>query len=333
MTEPWTTEAGEFQLTCSIGVAVYPDDGIDAQTLLKHADEAMYGAKQRGGSCFEFYSKEMSKDLSTKLVLTSELRHALQEHQFFLVYQPQIDPRDGRLKGVEALARWRHPLRGVLTPADFLPLLEELGMIGDLGHWALDEACRQMREWADYAVPIPKMSVNVAPSQLRPGLVTDVAQTLQKWAVPAAALELEITEGALESGDLARKITADLRALGVMLAVDEFGTCYSSLSHLKLFPITCFKIDTSFINGIPGNPADVAIVRTILALGASFQVEIIAEGAETAEQVAFLREAGVGNIQGFYFAHPMAPPVLEEWLSRKPPSPGQAMLKDLKLLD
>ncbi|MBU1362935.1 MAG: EAL domain-containing protein [Gammaproteobacteria bacterium] len=306
----------ELVPTASIGVSIYPADGLHATDLIKAADTAMYGAKQRGGNCYEFFSQEMTKDLGSKLMMASELRHALQDEQFFLVYQPQVDPSSGVLKGVEALARWRHPVRGVLSPAEFIPVLEELGMMVDLGHWVLNEACWQMKDWSDRSIPIPKVSVNVAPVQLRESFVTDVANAISKWDVEPSRLELEITEGALESGEVARNITLGLRALGVMLAVDDFGTGYSSLSHIKMFPITCFKIDKSFIDGVPGSGADIAIVRTILALGSSFNVEIVAEGVETLGQVDFLKTEGVTNIQGFYFARPMEPADVERWLVR-----------------
>lgn len=314
LAEPLHLGGHELVPTASIGVAIYPGDGRRPSELIKAADTAMYGAKQRGRNCYEFYSREMAKDLNAKLLLTSELRHALQEQQFFLVYQPQVDPRDGSVQGVEALVRWRHPQRGILPPSAFLAMVEEMGMIGELGHWVLNEACRQMKRWSELALPIPKVAVNVAPAQLKESFIGDVELALRQSGIEPAQLELEITEGALESGDLARQITAGLRALGVLLAVDDFGTGYSSLSQIKLFPITCFKIDKSFVDGVPGNAADVAIVRAILALGSSFKVEIVAEGVESLEQMEFLRSEGVINIQGFYFAQPMAPDVLLEWL-------------------
>ncbi|MDP3538896.1 MAG: EAL domain-containing protein [Azonexus sp.] len=314
LAEPIHLAGHELIPTASIGIAMYPNDGRHSAELIKAADTAMYGAKQRGRNCFEFYSKEMAQDLGAKLQMSSELRHALQEQQFFLVYQPQVDPRSGVIKGVEALSRWRHPVRGVLPPVAFIPMIEEMGLIGELGQWVLNEACRQMKEWSDHSVPVPKVSINVAPSQLKDSFVVEVDHAIRKWQIRPNQLELEITEGALESGELARKITAELRALGVTLAVDDFGTGYSSLSHLKMFPITCFKIDKSFVDGIPGNGADVAIVRTILALGASFNVEVVAEGAETLGQVDFLKAEGVTNIQGFHFARPMSPEHLEQWL-------------------
>jgi diguanylate cyclase (GGDEF)-like protein/PAS domain S-box-containing protein len=316
LAEPLYMVGHELIPTASIGVSIYPADGRHSTDLIKAADTAMYGAKQRGGNCYEFFSVEMAQDLGSKLMLASELRHALQEEQFFLVYQPQVDPVSGALKGVEALARWRHPTRGVLSPAEFIPMIEELGMMLDLGHWVLNEGCRQIRDWNDREIAVPKVSVNVAPVQLRESFVIDVAAAIEKWGIVPTSLELEITEGALESGKLARDITLGLRALGVTLAVDDFGTGYSSLSHIKMFPITCFKIDKSFVDGVPESAADIAIVRTILALGASFKVEIVAEGVETQGQVDFLKTEGVTNIQGFYFARPMEPADLERWVLR-----------------
>lgn len=314
LAEPLHLGGHELVPTASIGVALYPLDGKRPAELLKAADSAMYEAKESGRNGFAFYSSDMASQLGDKLQMIADLRHALQEGHFFLLYQPQIDPRDGALKGVEALARWRHPQRGVVAPAEFLPLLEEIGLIVDFGRWVLNEACRQIRAWGDAGVAVPRVAVNVAPVQLKNAFIGEVAEAIARWQIAPERLELEITEGALQSGELARSITRALRAQGVLLAVDDFGTGYSSLSHIKMFPITCFKIDKSFIDGIPANVEDVAIVRTILALGASFRVDIVAEGVETASQAAFLREQGVVSIQGYYYAMPMLPADLENWL-------------------
>ncbi len=303
--------------TASIGIALYPTDCHRPSELIKAADTAMYSAKQRGGNCIEFYSQEMSRNLVSKLQLTVELRHALQENQFFLAYQPQVSPTTGRLTGVEALARWKHPQRGVLPPSEFLPLIEEIGLLGELGLWALRESCRQMSEWQKQGIRIPKVSVNVAPVQISEQFVAEVDLAIHQFGIDARCLELEITEGALSSGEAAGNIMHKLRALGVQLAVDDFGTGYSSLSHLKMFPITCFKIDKSFVQGLPGNAADVAIVRTILALGASLQVSIVAEGVETDAQLAFLRDGQVDSIQGFIFSPALISDQLEDWLAAR----------------
>lgn len=302
--------------TASIGISMYPKDWQKPSDLIQAADTAMYRAKGRGRSRFEFYAKDMAEDLDQKLTMTSELRHALQQQQFVLAYQPQVDPRDGTVKGVEALIRWQHPTKGTLAPALFLPIVEEIGLMDDLGNWILGEACRQLKDWSDRGVGVPRVAVNVAPSQLSEAFVATVADVIVQSGIEPGRLELEITEGALESGELARKTTTALRKLGVLMSVDDFGTGYSSLAHIKLFPITCFKIDKSFIDGIPGNEDDVTIVRTILALGNSFKVDVVAEGAETAAQADFLREEGVTTIQGYYFARPMMPAALELWLQK-----------------
>ena len=317
LAEPTHLGGQEVIPTASIGIALYPEDGSRPSELIKAADTAMYSAKQRGGNCCEFYSQEMSRNLVSKLQLTVELRHALQENQFFLAYQPQVSPVSGSLVGVEALARWQHPQRGVLPPAEFLPLIEEIGLLGELGLWALRESCRQMNDWQQRGIPVPKVSVNVAPIQIREGFVSEVETAIRQSGVQAHRLELEITEGALSSGETAGQLMHKLRTLGVQLAVDDFGTGYSSLSHLKMFPITCFKIDRSFVQGLPGNPADVAIVRTILALGASLGVDIVAEGVETPEQLEFLRDARVDSIQGFIFSPALRTADLEFWLGSR----------------
>lgn len=298
-------EGRELLPTASIGISIYPDDGLAPADLIKAADAAMYLAKKHGRNRFEFFADNMNASLDKKLTLSSELRHAVSEKQFFLLYQPQVEPTLGALKGVEALIRWQHPTRGVLPPSEFLPLADELGLMEAIGNWVLGKACRQMREWLDHGATIPRVAVNVAPCQLKESFVHTVKTAIEQAGIAAHQLEIEITEGALESGELAKKITTGLRALGVMLSVDDFGTGYSSLSHLKMFPITCFKIDKSFIEGVPENKDDVAIVRTILALGSIFKVDVVAEGVETLEQLEFLRNEGVTIIQGFYFSRPL----------------------------
>jgi diguanylate cyclase (GGDEF)-like protein/PAS domain S-box-containing protein len=314
LAEPTYLGGQELIPTASIGIALYPEDGSRPSELIKAADTAMYSAKQRGGNCCEFYSQEMSRNLVSKLQLTVELRHALQENQFLLAYQPQICPTSGKLVGVEALARWQHPQRGILPPSEFLPSIEEIGLLGELGLWALHESCRQMNDWQQRGIPVPKISVNVAPVQITEGFVSEVQGAIHHHGLETRQLELEITEGALSSGDTAAQIMHKLRALGVELAVDDFGTGYSSLSHLKMFPITCFKIDKTFVQGLPDNPADVAIVRTILALGSSLGVDIVAEGVETSAQLEFLRDAQVDSIQGFIFSPALRSTELERWL-------------------
>ena len=316
LSDPVCLAGHELIPTASVGISIFPDDYQKPSDLIKAADTAMYRAKDRGRNCFEFYAKGMGEELARKLTMTSELRRAILEKQFFLVYQPQVNPSTGEIKGVEALVRWMHPVRGVLSPADFLPTVQDGGFMGDLGDWVLNEACRQMKAWSDQGANIPRVAVNVAPSQLRDSFVATVATAIEASGIDASRLELEITEGALEAGESVRGTTLGLRELGVFLSVDDFGTGYSSLAHIKLFPITCFKIDKSFIDGIPDNEDDVAIVRAILALGNSFKVEVVAEGAETAAQVDFLKAEGVSSIQGYFFGRPMLPADLGKWISR-----------------
>ena len=311
--EPVFVDSHKLIPTASIGISIFPADGSSPVDLIKAADAAMYRAKDQGRNRFAFYTEVMSREIREKFNAAAELRRALQDGELLLHYQPQVSATDGRLMGVEALVRWQHPTRGLIPPLQFIPMAEELGLIEDVGRWVLDEACGQMRRWLDAGVPIPRVAVNVAPPQLNDAFVRHVAQTLAATGLGPRHLELEITEGALESGEQVTSILKRLRAMDVLLSVDDFGTGYSSLSHIKLFPITCFKIDKSFVDGIPGNEEDVAIVRAILALGSSLHVNIVAEGVETREQYEFLRASGVTNIQGYFFGKPMPSEVIADF--------------------
>ncbi|MGV8899402.1 MAG: EAL domain-containing protein [Burkholderiaceae bacterium] len=302
--------------TASIGISIYPEDGLTPNDLIKAADAAMYRAKDQGRNCFSFFTEIMSREISEKFNVSAELRRAIREGELRLHYQPQINAVNGRLLGIEALVRWQHPTRGLVPPLRFIPVAEELGLIEDVGNWVLDEACRQMREWLDNGVPVPCVAVNVAPAQLNDKFVMRVEQAIHNARLKPGQLELEITEGALEAGEPVNKILQRLRAMNVLLSIDDFGTGYSSLSHIKHFPITGFKIDKSFIDGIPGNAQDVAIVRAILALGSSLHVGIVAEGVETLAQFKFLQDSGVTSIQGYFFAKPMPPEALAEFAFR-----------------
>lgn len=302
--------------TASVGVAFYPQDGQRPSELIRSADTAMYSVKQRGGNGFEFYSKDMAKDHADKLRLIVELRHAFEQGQFFLVYQPQISPKDDSLIGVEALARWQHPVRGTLLPGNFLTILEEIGLTREFGRWVLEAACKQMLTWINKELAIPKVSINVAPIQFTDPFIEEVSDIIRSTNIPASMIELEITEGTLTSVESANRVMRGLKNIGVQLAVDDFGTGYSSLSHIKLFPINCFKIDKSFVQELPSSEADAAITNTIIALGESLRVNVIAEGAETEAQRDFLSRAGVTGIQGYVYAKPMRPAELERWLAR-----------------
>jgi diguanylate cyclase (GGDEF)-like protein/PAS domain S-box-containing protein len=315
LAQPIILSGHELVPTASFGISVFPDDGKLPGDLIRTADAAMYRAKEKGRNGFEFYAEHMSTALNEKLNLASELRRAIPAGELRLHYQPQIDAISGGLHGVEALVRWQHPTRGLLPPGSFIAIAEELGLIEELGLWVLKEACRQFMVWSVRGVRVPLIAVNVAPRQLKNVFVGQVAEVLASSGIPPSCLELEITEGALETGDIAREITFRLRDLGVLLSIDDFGTGYSSLSHLRRMPVSCFKIDKSFIDGLPESAEDAAIVNMILALGSSLKINVVAEGVETAAQVEFLCAAGVRNIQGFYYARPMPAAGLEAFIA------------------
>lgn len=315
ISEPINIQGHELDATASIGLAIYPDDALLGTDLIKAADTAMYQAKDNGRNRFQFYAEKFSDEVSLRFSFGSELRKALKHGEFRLHYQPQVDARSMQLVGLEALIRWQHPTLGLLMPGSFIAVAEELGLIDELGAWVIEEVCRQYREWLNLGITAPKVAVNVAPVQLQEELLKHMRISLSNFDVPASALEVEITEGALQQGDIARDIMHSLRTLGVSLAIDDFGTGYSSLSHLKTFPLSCLKIDKSFVDGVPGSVQDTAIVRTIVALGSSLGMRVLAEGVETRVQYELLRDAGVHVIQGYYFAKPLPEPALRHHMA------------------
>jgi diguanylate cyclase (GGDEF)-like protein/PAS domain S-box-containing protein len=317
ISQPLLIDGHEFVPTASMGISVFPDDAEMINDLIKAADTAMYRAKDTGRNGFEFYTSRMSEKIKQKFDMAAELRRALHDNELRLHYQPQVDAQTGQLIGVEALVRWQHPERGLLAPAEFVPMAEDLGLMDELGDWVLREASRQVRAWIDAGVDIPRVAINVAPVQLEIDFIERIAKTLTDFDLPARLLEIEITEGALDQNHKVVQVLNGIRKLGVALSVDDFGTGYSSLSHIKHFPISCFKIDKSFIDGVPGNIQDVAITRTIAALGSSLSVQVIAEGVETDEQYQFLRSIGVDAIQGFYFGRPVTPDEIAERIRKE----------------
>jgi diguanylate cyclase (GGDEF)-like protein/PAS domain S-box-containing protein len=299
----------EVQVSCSIGVAVYPQDGADAETLLMNADAAMYRAKEKGKNNCQFYTREMNASIEEKLVLLEGLRNALEEEQFSLVYQPKVDLHDGRVFGVEALVRWNHPEHGTIGPDRFIPLAEESGMIVALGDWVLRTACAQNRAWQDAGLAPLCISVNVSPRQFEdPRLVERVQQALDDTGLAPQWLELEVTEGVIMR-DLQQAVAkmAQVRAMGVSLSIDDFGTGYSSLSALKSFPISTLKIDKSFVRDLGRSSGDEAIASSIIGLAHRLRLRVIAEGVETEQQRAFLRENGCDEMQGYLFSRPLPP--------------------------
>jgi diguanylate cyclase (GGDEF)-like protein len=317
VTEPVEVAGQAVQVSCSMGVVMYPRDGVDASTLLMNADAAMYRAKDLGSNNFQFYAREMNASVEEKLVLLDGLRQAVQatldggngSNGFRLLYQPKVDLRDGRIFGVEALIRWQHPEHGMVPPQRFIGLAEESGLIVEIGDWVLREACRQAQSWIDAGLPPLTMSVNVSARQFEEArLVGRVAAALEESGLAPELLELEVTES-LIMRDLQKSVEKmrELTAMGVSLSIDDFGTGYSSLSSLKTFPISRLKIDKSFVSELADNPDDQAIAMAVISLGHKLNLRVIAEGVETEQQRAFLRENDCDEMQGYLFSKPVPP--------------------------
>lgn len=307
LSQPFLLDKHEFILTTSIGISLFPIDGKDTQTLLKHADIAMYRAKELGRNTYQFYSADMSAKAFERLNLEINLRHALEREEFVLYYQPQQNLADGRIFGVEALIRWQHPDLGLISPADFVPLLEETGLIIPVGEWVLHTACLQARAWNDSGLKPLRMSVNLSGRQTNnSNFIATVEQVLKDSKLDPALLELEMTESILmHNVQTTIKTLATISEMGIRLAIDDFGTGYSSLSYLKRFPIDTLKIDRSFIHDLTQDPDDATLVEAIIAMGRALNLNIIAEGVETEEQVEFLHAHNCDNIQGFLFSQPL----------------------------
>jgi diguanylate cyclase (GGDEF)-like protein/PAS domain S-box-containing protein len=295
-----------LQVNAHIGIAVWPEDAQDARGLVRGAETAMARAAQMPDPTLLFYSEEMNQRAKEHLRIESELRQALANNELLLYYQPKVSLRSGRIVGAEALLRWRHPVRGLVSPGVFIPVAEETGLILELGHWVLDEACRQIRQWKDANLMMPPVAVNLSARQFDEGLPERVAEVMQRHGVQAEQLMLEITESLLVRGaDKVAVIMNRLVAMGVALALDDFGTGYSSLAYLKKFPIGTLKIDRAFVIGLPYEENDCAIARAIVTMAQQLRQEIVAEGVETAEQMAFLRELGCDQLQGYLFSQPV----------------------------
>lgn len=309
--KPVSIEGRQINVTCSMGVSIYPRDGMDADTLLKNADAAMYRAKEIGRNNFQFYASEMNARVNDRLALQSSLRRALDREEFFLHYQPQIDIASGDVIAAEALVRWAHPELGLVPPGRFIPLAEESGLIGPLGEWVLQAACTQIKAWRASGVPLARVAVNLSARQFRgAGLDRQVGRVLAATGVEAQWLELELTESMLmQHGEEVIAALQNLRDMGVKLAIDDFGTGYSSLSYLRRFPVNRLKIDRSFVREMASNSDDAAITSGIIALAHSIHLRVVAEGVESAEQLELLRLAGCDEAQGYYLGRPM--PALE----------------------
>jgi diguanylate cyclase (GGDEF)-like protein/PAS domain S-box-containing protein len=303
---PITIASHSLQVGAHVGITSYSEDGLDVPTLIRCADVAVAKAAQSIESNFLFYSEEMNQRAKEHLRIESELRQALLNNELQLYYQPKVSLRSGRIVGAEALLRWRHPVRGLVSPGVFIPVAEETGLILDLGTWVLEEACRQVREWRDANLLMPPIAVNLSARQFDNELPKRIAAVLEKHRVQPDQINLEITESLLVRGtDKVIAIMNQLVAMGMALALDDFGTGYSSLAYLKKFPISTLKIDRSFVIGLPYEENDCAIARAIVTMAQQLRQEIVAEGVETAEQMAFLRELGCDQLQGYLFSQPV----------------------------
>jgi EAL domain-containing protein (putative c-di-GMP-specific phosphodiesterase class I) len=307
VSEPIVIQGQECRVSGSIGISTYPADGEDEHTLTKNADAAMYLAKEDGRNGFRFYSKNIKTQSIERLMLENSLRRALERDEFLLHYQAKQDIGSGRISGVEALLRWRHPDLGVLAPDQFIPLAEETGLIVPIGKWVLETACAQNMAWQKQGVPALRMAVNLSPRQFTSEtLLSDIEAALARSGMPPDLLELEITESTvMQNVERASRLLRAVKKMGVRLAIDDFGTGYSSMSLIKQFPIDTIKVDRSFVRELLNEPNDRAITEAIIALGKALHLTIVAEGVETKEQESFLRRNRCDEIQGFLFSKPI----------------------------
>jgi len=303
----------ELAITFSIGIALYPADGDTFETLSMRADAAMYRAKQSGRNAYRFFTAEMQAQSTRALQLENALSRALEQDQLHLVYQPQVSLHDGSIVGAEALLRWTHPTLGSVSPAEFIPIAEDSGLILSIGAWVLRTAAWQLRAWRDAGLPVQQMAVNLSAVQFRhanlPELVSNI---LDEAGLPPQCLELELTEGVAMNDPLGAIAIMDaLHQRGVRMSIDDFGTGYSSLSYLKRFQVYKLKIDQSFVRDITDDPDDKAIVAAIIGLAHSLGFATIAEGVETQAQLAFLRDQGCDEVQGYFYSKPLPPAAFE----------------------
>jgi len=318
LTLPFDLEGKELFISASIGVTMFPTDGKESDSLLSHADLALYAAKEKGRNAFCFYSEQMDQTTQERRELEARLRQALQNKEFFLDYQPQYDLTGNRLVSVEALARWRDPERGLIPPDKFIRIAEEAGHIHQLGEWVLLEACRQAQQWQNDGFAPIRVAVNLSGKQFQQANIIDIIdRVLAETSLDPHLLELELTESILmEKAQDTVSILVDFKVRGIKLAIDDFGTGYSSLSYLKFFPLDRLKIDRSFVRDIAEDPDDAAIVNAIIGLSHSLGLKVIAEGVETEEQLSFLKKQGCDEVQGYYFARPLSPEKVAELLTR-----------------
>jgi diguanylate cyclase len=310
----------DVHVSPSIGIAFYPGDGTNVDTLLAHADAAMYNAKERGRNNLQCYAESMGTVTQERVKFESELHEALRAGQFELHYQPKVDTATGRINSAEALIRWRHPKRGLLLPAEFIPVADECGLLDAIGEWVLGEACRQGRIWQLDGPRALRVAVNLAPSQFRlVDLVGQIRRALEASGLDPTLLEIELTETAVMSdAEESVHILEAISRMGVLVSVDDFGTGYSSMSYLRRFPIDKLKIDRCFVEQMTARPEDASIVGAIISLAHSLRLKVIAEGVETPEQLQLLTALGCDQYQGFFFSAALLPAKFEELVRQDP---------------
>jgi predicted signal transduction protein with EAL and GGDEF domain len=306
LSEPITVGGRELFITPSIGIATYPADGKDVETLIKNADAAMYKAKEEGRNCIQFYSAAINDRAVAKFTLETELRRAMEQNALEVYYQPQVDLSSGHVVAMEALLRWNHPQRGFIAPTDFIPVAEEAGLIDTLGEWVLRTACSQVKAWSSEGKGNVRIAVNLSSRQFYDGtLAATVAAILADTGFESRNLELELTESmVMKNPKVTISSLHQLKDMGIAISVDDFGTGYSSLAYLKKYPLDILKIDRSFVRDIATDPDDAAIVSAIIAMAKSLELTVIGEGIETHQQLEFLRDNGCDVVQGYLFGKP-----------------------------
>ena len=313
---PIVVDGQELSVTVSVGISIYPSDGEDADTLLKGSDSALHHAKDIGKNCYQFFSNDMNSRAKQRIQLESDLRKALENDEFRVFYQPKVDIESDAIVGSEALIRWIHPERGMISPGEFIPVAEESGLIGPIGEWVLRKSCEENALWQSQGLKGVKVSVNMAVPQFRSrAIVQQVKDILNETGLRAEMLEIEITESMLmgRTEEVIAKLQA-MRDIGISIAIDDFGTGYSSLNYLSRFPITTLKIDRAFVQDLESNQRQAEITRAIIGLSQGLELGVIAEGTENAQHIAFLKKHGCNTVQGFYYSRPVPSEEFEDML-------------------
>jgi predicted signal transduction protein with EAL and GGDEF domain len=307
LTAEMVIQGNSLSVSCSLGISIYPEHGTDSETLIKHADAAMYSAKDNGRNNFQFFTSDMNAQAVERLNLENTLRTALDRKELFLMYQPQLNIASRKITGLEALLRWQHPEMGLVPPDEFIRIAENSGLIIPIGEWVLRTACSQARKWQDEGLTAVSVAVNVSAVQFRrEGFSELIRQVLLETGLAPQYLDLEVTESLLlSSADVTLSVLQELKNMGLSLAIDDFGTGYSSLSYLKRFPVSKLKIDRSFVRDVALNPDDAAITAAIISMAKSLNLKVIAEGVEDEAQMSFLRAHHCDEIQGYYFSKPL----------------------------